>query len=392
MYKDKIVITNGLVFKEGAFLPLNVYIAGGKIEKFSSWAESDRSYDNVDAAGKKLVPGFIDIHIHGRNNLDLMDVVKDKTVIAKLASEILKTGVTSFLPTALTSDFETYLAVIRKMADYIDNQSSELPQAIGVYSEGVFFNIKRAGAQSPEFLKNPSRDLVEKVWDASNGKLKILALAPELEGAEEAIRFITEKGVIASMAHSWAEYEDAVRAYNAGLRGATHFMDAMKPMTHLEPSLVGAGMLYDDITIEIIGDGMHVRPEVVKLLFRIKPIESIILVTDNVWVSGTAPGEYYLGTVPIINEGHRLVAKETEYFSLAGSCITLDTTLRNVVEYSSKPLEDVLKCITENPARYLGAADHIGFLKEGYDANINILGEGLKVEKTFIKGHIHDHR
>jgi N-acetylglucosamine-6-phosphate deacetylase len=179
-----------------------------------------------------------------------------------------------------------------------------------------------------------------------------------------------------------------VSAYNAGMRGATHFMNAMKPMHHLEPSLVGAGLLFDDITIEIIPDGIHIRPEIVALLFRIKPIEKIILVTDSVWISGTPKGDYFLGDVPIINEGDRLVVKSTEKFSLAGSCISLDIGLKNVISFSSKPLEEVIKCITINPAKYIGVDTYKGRLAEGYDADINVLDENFNVEKTLINGNL----
>jgi len=185
-----------------------------------------------------------------------------------------------------------------------------------------------------------------------------------------------------------ASYEQAIEGINSGIRGATHLMNGMKPMHHLESSLVVAALLNDDVTVEIIADGFHLRPETVKLIFRLKPIEKIILVTDSVWISGLEKGQYSLNGVRVINEGGRLVVDEGGAFSLAGSCLSLDQALRNAVEFSGMSVESILKSVTENPAVYVGCDKRKGKLCEGFDADINILSGSLHIEKTIVKGRL----
>jgi len=150
-------------------------------------------------------------------------------------------------------------------------------------------------------------------------------------------------------------------------------------------------MYLDDITAEIIADGIHLKPEIVNILFRVKPIHRIILITDNTWIAGTPQGDYHLGPVAVRNKGDRLELKDSKTYLLAGSCLTMDAALRNALKFTGRPLEDILRCMTINPAKYLGVDHSIGQLKEAYNADINILDRDLFVEKTIVNGHVHDH-
>jgi N-acetylglucosamine-6-phosphate deacetylase len=392
MPEKKTALVNGRVFKDGNFFPLNVYIADGKIEGFSSWKAKGNAYHAVvDCTDKLIVPGYIDIHIHGRKNNDVMNIGRDPDVLDRLADSLLETGVTSFLPTLLTCEFDEYLRVLGGIAEYIDRQRENTAHALGIYSEGIFFNQERAGAHNYALLKIPCVDHIQKIWEASKGKLKILSLAPELEGAEESTEFLCRKGVVVSMGHSNASYEESYDAYIAGARGATHVMNAMKPIHHMEPSIIGASLYLDDITVEMIADGVHLKPEIFNILFRVKPPDKIVLITDSVWIAGMSEGEYFLGAVPVINQGDRLVLKDSKTYLLAGSCLTMDAAVRNAFKWSGKALEEVLRCATLNPASYLGVDHFTGQIKEGYNADVNILNRDLFVEKTFVSGHIFEH-
>ncbi len=370
------------------FVDASLIVRDGKIETISTSDITEDGAEVIYCTGNLIVPGFIDIHIHGRCGFDTMNILNDPAEIHNLAKSMAGTGVTSFLPTTLTWDYEETLQVLSLVADYIDRQPKGCAQALGIYSESIYFNSVRTGAQNPDLLRAISMDEIKRLVKAGKGKIRIFALAPELERAPEAVRWISEHGIVVTMAHTDASYEEAKLAFIAGMKDVTHIFDGMRPMHHLEPGATGAGLYFDDLYCEAITDGMHIVPEVVNLLFRMKPLDKIILITDNVWISGLEDGDYSLGGIPVVKMGDKLMVKTEERYSLAGSCLTLDKALINVVNYTKRPIEQILPCLTSNPATLIGVQNKKGILKSGMDADMNLISPDLDILETYTGGEL----
>lgn len=384
---DQILLQGGQVFTEaGYFEPLNILIRDGIIDKLLPSTDSVPEAAVVDCSGKLITPGFIDIHIHGR---DGYDVESQPEQVSKVLPQY---GVTSFLPTTLTRSFHDTMRTMGTLADYIDKQPKGCAQALGIYSEGMYFSREKAGAQNPEYLRDevPISEL-EQLIHAAKGHLKVIAFAPEKENAPAAAAYLKAKGIRSSMAHTNALYPEVMACVEEGLDGVTHVYDGMRGMTHIELGAAGAATFTDSLWAELIADGYHVNPEFINILFRFKPLDKIIFISDNVPPSGTAPGKCELGGLPVINEGDRLVLDTNNgVFSLAGSCLRLCDSIRNVHHFTGLPIEKLIPCATVNPAKYIGVYDHKGSIREGKDADLNIFDQDLDLCATYIHGQIYN--
>lgn len=384
---DPILLRGGSVFTEaGIFETKNVLISQGKILALLTPEESAPDAEIIDCSGKLITPGFIDIHIHGRDGFDVENAPE------QVAQVLPKYGVTAFLPTTLTRSFEETLQTMGSLSDYIDTQSREGAQALGIYSEGMYFSREKAGAQNPEYLRDevPISEL-EQLIAASRGHLKVIAFAPEKTNAPAAAAYLKAKGIRSSMAHTNALYSDVMACIEQGLDGVTHVYDGMRGMTHIELGAAGAATFVDSLSCELIADGYHVNPEFINILFRFKPLDKIIFISDNVPPSGTAPGKCELGGLPVINEGDRLVLDTNNgVFSLAGSCLRLCDSIRNVHHFTGLPIEKLIPCATVNPAKYIGVYDRKGSIREGKDADLNIFDQDLDLCATYIHGQIYN--
>lgn len=383
------IFKNASVFiSDGDFVNASIYVNEGKVEAIINSYESVSCAEVIDCTDKLIVPGFIDIHIHGRCGFDTMNILKNPDEIYSLAKSMSGTGVTSFLPTTLTCDFDEYLQVLSHIAEYIDKQPKDCAQALGIYSESNYFNPVRTGAQNPDLLRAVTTDEIKKAVDAGKGKIRIFALAPELENAIDAIRLLSKQDIVVTMAHTDASYEEAKAAFVAGMKNVTHIFNGMRPMSHLELGATGAGLYLNGLYCEAITDGMHILPEAVNLLFRMKPLDKIIMITDNVWIAGLEDGNYSLGGVPVIKEGNKLMVKSDERYSLAGSCLTLNSALKNVIDFTKRSASEILPCLTSNPAELIGVSDKKGSIKAGMDADLNVLSSGLDVLETYVEGKL----
>ena len=380
---NELLLRNGSVFTEaGRFEKKNLLLRDGKIHALLPETECPEGIPTADCTGKLLTPGFIDIHIHGR---DSFDVVSEPE---KVAAVLPRYGVTAFLPTTLTRSFEETLQTMDFLAHYIENQPAGCAQALGIYSEGMYFSREKAGAQNPAYIRDriPVSEL-QQLLDAAGGHLKIVAFAPEVEGAAEATAFLKEKGIRSSMAHTNALYAEILPCVEAGLDGVTHVYDGMRPMTHIELGAAGAATFTDSLSTELIADGYHVNPEFVRILFRFKALDKVIFISDNVPASGRPEGKYELGGLPIRNLGDRLVLDTNNgVYSLAGSCLKLCDSIRNVHRFTGIPVEQLIPCATENPAKYAGVFDTKGSIAPGKDADINIFDADMNLLETYIKG------
>ena len=336
----------------------------------------------IDAKGMYIVPGGVEIHVHGGGGRDFMEGTEEAFRAAVAAH--MQHGTTSIFPTLSSST----IPMIREAAATTEKLMAEKDSPVlGLHLEGHYFNMKMAGGQLPENIKNPDPEeyipLLEethciKRWDA----------APELPGAMQFGKYVTSKGVLASVGHTQAEYEDIQTAYEAGYTHATHFYNAMpgfhKRREYKYEGTVESIYLIDDMTVEVVADGIHVPPTILRLVYKIKGVERTCLVTDalSYAASDVKPDE---GSRIIIEDG---VCKLADHSSLAGSIATMDVLVRTMVQKANIPLADAVRMASETPARLMGVSDRTGTLQRGKDADIIILDRNLTVRAVWSMGNL----
>ena len=323
-----------------------------------------------------ICPGFIDLQINGAFSID---VGTEARALEGLGRELPKTGVTSFLPTAISWPAERY-------AGFVDaiREASSSPGAtiLGAHIEGPFLSPARKGAHDPANLQPVNLELTERL--ASSGTVRMMTLAPELPGAKEAIRLLRSRGVVPSAGHTEAGYEEMLRAIDAGLRMCTHLYNAMSPFEHRAPGAVGALLTDGRVRAGIIVDGVHAHEGALRLAYRQKGPEGLALVTDAMEAAGMAEGEYELsGRRVRLEKGSVRLPDGT----LAGSALTMDRAVRNAVEFMGAPLQDAVRMASETPAEILGVSGK-GRIRPGADADLVVLGTKLTVEETIVAGEI----
>ena len=355
----------------------SILIEAGKIAGIftaSSLPAADRT---VDAAGLTAMPGFVDVHCHGRNNFDFCDALVDG--VNTIAREKLAEGVTTLLPTTLTLPEADLVATLKSVAAY-DGKGCKLP---GVHLEGPFINPKCTGAQNPAFVRKPDVEEVKRL-NAIYPVLKV-SFAVEEEGGDRLCEELRNLGITPSCVHSAASYGQFKAGYAKGLRNLSHFCNQMTPLHHRDIGLVGAGLLNDGVFIEFICDKLHISPDLIALVFKVKDAGHIQLISDAMRASGMPNGEYTLGGLPVIVQGG--AARLKEGGALAGSTLQIMDALRNVAEITSLPLKELVKSTSFAQAQALGLPG-IGKLEPGYQADIVLLTREFKVSKTLVDGEI----
>ena len=355
----------------------SILIEAGKIAGIftaSSLPAADRT---VDAAGLTAMPGFVDVHCHGRNNFDFCDALVDG--VNTIAREKLAEGVTTLLPTTLTLPEADLAATLKSVAAY-DGRGCKLP---GFHLEGPFINPKCTGAQNPAFVRKPDVEEVKRL-NAIYPVLKV-SFAVEEEGGDRLCEELRNLGITPSCVHSAANYSQFKAGYAKGLRNLSHFCNQMTPLHHRDIGLVGAGLLNDGVFIEFICDKLHISPDMIALVFKVKDAGHIQLISDAMRASGMPNGEYTLGGLPVIVQGG--AARLKEGGALAGSTLQIMDALRNVAEITSLPLKELVKSTSFAQAQALGLPG-IGKLEPGYQADIVLLTREFKVSKTLVDGEI----
>lgn len=333
----------------------------------------------IEADGMWVVPGFIDVHVHGANGFDAMDAAPE--AIHGMATYFARHGVTSYLPTTMSASYDEVLAAARNVAS--TPQPATGAHHLGVHLEGPYLNPEHGGAQLVEALRDPDPDEY-RAW-FETGMVRLVTLAPEREGSEELIRYAVEQGAELAVGHSGASYEQVRAAAGLGLRQSTHTFNGMLGLHHRQPGTLGAVLTDDRIYAQVIVDLIHVHPAVVKLLVRTKGIQRTILITDAMRATGLADGEYDLGRQTIrVREG---VAR-TGAGNLAGSTLTMDAALRNVMAAAGLSLQEALPMATTVPAEAMGLAGEKGTLAVGADADVVVLDQDLNVKLTVVRGNI----
>ncbi|MGO8984834.1 MAG: N-acetylglucosamine-6-phosphate deacetylase [Terriglobales bacterium] len=340
-----------------------------------------------------IVPGYVDLHVHGSAGWDVMD--DNVSALPAIEHLLARHGVTSYLPTTVTAPMDVTLRALDRLAQAIENREVEreprnhnkkarsLP--LGIHLEGPFISHSRRGVHPPEYLLDPTPACFEQFWQAARGRIRMMTIAPELEGAPEVIAEATRKGVCVSLGHSDADLDATQRGIAAGARHATHTFNAMRPLDHStldrrSPGILGAVLTDQRVSADIIADGIHVHPTVVKLFAHAKGPEQTVLITDAVSATGMPDGRYRLGSFEVdVRDG-----KCTLDGKLAGSVLTLDRAVRNLARFAEWDLPQAVAAASRNPARV--ARLNKGALEVGADADFLILSAEGEVLRTFIGG------
>lgn len=349
--------------------------------KFGVWTmDVPETADILDYSGYQIAPGLVDTHIHGFAGFDVMD--NSAEGIHKMSEGLLSTGVTSFLPTTLTSSFEQLEKVSATVASVADDVKGA--KIRGIYFEGPYFTEKYKGAQNPSYMKDPSLDEFAKWQKAAKGLIKKIALAPEREGVAEFVNTLTKQGVTVALGHSNGTYDEAKAIVDAGASVWVHAYNGMRGLTHREPGMVGAVYNIPDTYAELICDGHHVSPVACEILMREKGHNHVALITDCMRAGGEPDGNYMLGEFPVIVENGTARLKETG--NLAGSILKLKDGVKNVVSWGIADVAQAIQMASLIPAISVGIDKVCGQLKEGFAADFIVLDDNLELVATYLDG------
>lgn len=358
-----------------------VLIEEGRIVRFGAHdaVEIPAKAERRDFPDGVIAPGFIDIHIHGGAGHDVMEA--SDSGLEKISRHLAKTGVTSFCPTTVTASNDATLKAVEHLGRAIQKQSLPGAQPIGIHLEGPFISTAKCGVHPVGEIKDPSIDLLERFWQASGGTIKIVTLAPELPGAVEFTKHCVAKKIVVSLGHSNADAAATKACIDAGASHATHTFNAMRALDHREPGILGVVLSDDRVSADIIVDGVHVAPEIVRTFLRAKGAKAV-LITDAISATGMPDGKYKLGGFEVEVTGHRAMHNGR----LAGSVLTMDRAIRNVMSFAGWPLTRALRLATANPAQVIGKQERKGLLAVGKDADVVALNAKGEVQATFCRG------
>ena len=378
-----IAIKNGKVILENEVVLGKAVLFTDKIVGIVDEAEIPADAEVIDAEGGYVSPGFIELHIHGYLSKDVCDANEESLRI--ISQGLLGNGVTGYLPTTMTVDMAVIkgaLEACRALMPETRTPEFDGSEILGVHAEGPFISESKKGAQDPKYILKPDADFVKEYSDV----IRVITLAPEEDDADfSAIkRITTETDVVVSMGHTSADYDTAVAGVKAGVRHATHLFNAMTPLTHRGPGVVGAALNCDEVSTELIVDTHHVNAALFDTVYKLKG-RKLCIITDCLPAGGLPEGEYTLGGAKIIykNDLCRL-----EDGTIAGSVLKLNKGVWNVYNNSKIPLHECVNCASLNPATTLGIQDKKGSLAEGKDADIVILDNEFNVRKTIIGGKV----
>jgi N-acetylglucosamine-6-phosphate deacetylase len=373
-----------------AFTPLDVIddavvlVEDGRIESIGprSSIEVPANAHFLDLGDAILAPGFIEIHIHGGAGHDLMDLSREG--LARFERHLTNYGVTSYCPTTVTAPLDATFKALTWLTDaktFPRDRSRAKP--LGLHLEGPFLSHAKRGVHPPESLVEPSPEMFEKFWQAAQGNIAMMTIAPEIPGALTTIALAASRNVCVSLGHSNATLQETRLGIDAGGRHATHTFNAMRALDHREPGILGEVLYNDNVSADIIADGVHVHPEMVAVFLRAKGHNKAVLITDALSATGMGDGHFRLGGFDVEVKGDRCTANGV----LAGSVLTLDRAVRNIRKFANWPLQHAIQLATWNPARALGHQD-IGILAPGAKADFVVLNSAGEVQRTILSDFI----
>lgn len=384
---NRLLLINAKIMLENEILPSGyLYIEEEKIQDvgpINNLPSFDGNIEVIELCNEDtIVPGFIDVHIHGAGGADTMDA--NLEALTTIATVLPAEGTTSFLATTITQEKDQIKKALKNVAVYCQHlNEAGKAEILGIHLEGPFINSKRAGAQPENQIIAPDLELFKEWQKDSNQLIKLVTLAPEIENGLELIRYLSATGVIASIGHSDATYEEVKEAVHAGATHVTHLFNGMRGIHHREPGVAGAALLFKELMIEIIADGIHVCPEMIKLSLQTKGMDGMILITDSIRAKCMKNGTYDLGGQNVtVKEGKALLDNGT----LAGSILKMKESVQNMMEFANISLKEAVRLASTNPAKQLNVFDRKGSIEKGKDADIVILGRDLEVKQTFCRG------
>ena len=371
-------IINGQVYIDHTFQKKTIYIQDGTINLLE--ADCQTSGTVFDAAGRRIVPGFIDIHTHGAVGVDVNGASAED--LEKIGKFFAKNGTTSWLASILTDTEEQTSRAISQCFEY-QASAGKGAQLLGIHLEGPFLASEFKGAMPEHLLKKGSEDLAASYQRLANGNIRYITVSPEVEGVLELIPRLRELGIVVAMGHSGADYDTAMAAIQAGTAACTHTFNAMAPLHQHRPAIIGAA-LESDVYCEMICDGLHLHPAIVRLLWKTKGPQRLVAITDSIMAAGLPDGNYHLGVNQVVVE--KGDAKLASDGTRAGSTLTQDRALRNLLSFTGLSLEEILPVLTENPAKLIGVYDRKGSIEDGKDADLVVLDEQNQVADVFLQG------
>lgn len=363
----------------------------GKIVQLDDRAAltAPRAVAPLDLGDSIIAPGYIDLHVHGSAGFDVMD--DQAAALPAIEKLLARHGVTAYYPTTVTASLDATLRALELLADAIENRGrgerccGESPSTracpLGIHLEGPFISHARKGVHPPEHLLTPSLATFERFWQAARGHILMMTIAPELEGAAALIAEATRRGVCVSLGHSDANFDEAERGIAAGARHATHTFNAMRPLHHRDSGIIGAVLTDARVSADMIVDGVHLDPAIVKLVAQAKGPEQTVLITDAISATGMPDGRYHLGSLEVEVKDGKCMADGR----LAGSILTMDKAVRNLARIAGWTLAQAVAAASRNPARVARMANK-GVLAAGADADFIVLSGAGEVLRTFIGG------
>lgn len=370
------IIEDGIVVvKESKILEV------GEKEKVQIPSQSKR----INVRDRYISPGFIDIHIHGGGGADVLD---GRDALQTISQTHAQGGTTSMVPTVLTASSKRMLAAVRNIDEW-QSKHTLGAQILGAHVEGPFFSMAQKGAQNPQYIRTPKKEEYSPFLEFSQ-TIRMMSLAPELEGALELGEMLTEKGIVPAIGHSDGTYKDVISAIEAGFSHVTHIFSGMSGVRRVKafriPGVIEATLLLDELTTEMIADGKHLPPSLIKLVIKSKGVDKVCLVTDATRPAGMPPGEYEVGGLKVIVEDG--VAKLPDRKTFAGSVATMNMLVRNMVKLVGLSLGDAVKMATINPAKIIGLDKKKGVLAKEKDADIVVFDERMNIFLTMVGGVI----
>ncbi|HLJ79807.1 MAG TPA: N-acetylglucosamine-6-phosphate deacetylase [Acidobacteriaceae bacterium] len=356
-------------------------IEDGLISSVGSLAEMELpAGQHVAFSECTLMPALFDVHIHGCGGHDVMEATE--SALGHIGAFLARRGVGAYLATTVTAPLDSLLRSLEGLAKLI-GQPGDGARPLGIHLEGPFLSPHKRGAHAEHQLLEPSVARFEQMWEAAEGKIRLVTIAPELPGAPETIVHAAKLGVRVSLGHSNADLAEARRGVDAGAVTATHTFNAMRRFEARDPGLVAEVLTNDDLYAEIICDGLHVDAAAVRLFWKAKGPERALLITDAMAGTGMPDGSYWLGELEVrVKNGRAVIGEDT----LAGSTLTLDAAVRNFMRFTGVSLQEAAALATRNPARMTGLEEEVGVLAAGRAANIAVLSAREEIVETFLRG------
>ncbi|UOQ46713.1 N-acetylglucosamine-6-phosphate deacetylase [Gracilibacillus caseinilyticus] len=388
MSGQKLLLKNLTIYTENQSID-NGYIKinDQKIEEINEldMLKDDERYRTLDFSNTKgcAIPGLIDVHIHGANGADVMDATPE--ALETMAQALPMEGTTSFLATTMTQSEENIEKALENTAAYIKRQPNQHAEVIGIHLEGPFINKVRKGAQPEEHILKPDVALFKKWNELAADNIKLVTLAPEVDGAELLIRYLTEQGIVASAGHTDATAAEIELAMDQGLSHITHLYNQMRGFHHREPGVVGAAWQHKQLMVEMIADGVHSTPYAVKTAYDLIGKDNLLLITDAIRAKCLQGGEYELGGQKVFVEDNKATLEDG---TLAGSTLKLNDAVKNIMQFSGCSLPEAVSMSSTNAAKELGMTDRKGSLATGKDADIVLLDDNHDILLTLCRGEI----